>query len=86
MGSTTARKTVKPWMRIDIKLSATLPYGEPIAMPAPKAWAAWAREVLGRLENIEPLPHRVRASQQTSNQPSSGEAPGTFVPMWLGRG
>ncbi len=55
LGTRAAPKTAKPWMRIDIKLSATLMYGKPIAMPKPKAWAAWAREVLGRLENIEPL-------------------------------
>lgn len=64
MGATTARKTAKPWMRVDIKLSATLPYGEPIAMPAPKAWAAWAREVLGRLENIEPLLPKERVRER----------------------
>ncbi len=55
LGSRATPKTAKPWLRIDIKLSATLMYGQPIALPTPKAWAAWAREVLGRLENIEPL-------------------------------
>ena len=55
LGLRSTLQTVQPWMRVDIVLSATLPYGEPIPMPSPKAWTAWAREVLGRLENIEPL-------------------------------
>ena len=55
LGTQAPPKTAKPWLRVDIKLSATLMYGQPIAMPTPKAWAAWAREALGRLENIEPL-------------------------------
>ncbi len=65
LGTREAPETAKPWLRVDIKLSATLMYGQPIAMPTPKAWAAWAREVLGRLENIEPLlpEERVREHQ-----------------------
>lgn len=55
LGRTKPPRTAKPWLRIDIKLSATLTYGQPIAMPQARAWSGWAREVLGRLENIEPL-------------------------------
>lgn len=55
LGLRSTQQTTQPWMRVDIVLSATLPYGEPIPMPAPKAWTEWAREVLGRLESIEPL-------------------------------
>ena len=55
LGLRSTLQTVQPWMRVDIVLSATLPYGEPIPMPTQKAWTEWAREVLGRLESIEPL-------------------------------
>lgn len=59
LASGTTRKTAKPWLRVDIKLSATLMLGHPIEMPTPRVWSAWAREVLGRLERIEPvLPKR----------------------------
>lgn len=40
---------------MDIILSASLPYSEPIPMPPAKALAQWVRETLGRLEGIEPL-------------------------------
>jgi hypothetical protein len=42
-------------MTYDDSLSASLPYGKAIPMPAPMAWSKWAREVHGRLERIEPL-------------------------------
>ncbi|MBK8997740.1 MAG: hypothetical protein IPM35_18610 [Myxococcales bacterium] len=48
-------KTDKPWLRVDIKLSATLPWETPMPMPSNAAWARWVREVTGRLDNIEPL-------------------------------
>ncbi len=64
LGTRTPRRTAKPWLRIDIKLSATLMHGEPIEMPSRKAWAAWAREVLGRLESIEPLLPKERVRER----------------------
>jgi len=49
------RKTVKPYHRIDIKLNASLMDGRELPMPSPQAWASWAEETMGRLEDIEPL-------------------------------
>lgn len=48
-------ETEQPWLRIDIKLNASLPYGKPLSMPSKAAWSAWVRETMGRLEDIEPL-------------------------------
>ena len=64
LGTRATRKTAKPWLRVDIKLSATLMHGQPIDMPSPKVWAAWAREVLGRLERIEPLLPKQRVRER----------------------
>lgn len=50
-----AVETERPWLRVDVTLHASLPYGKPIAMPAPSVWAKWAREAHGRLNEIEPL-------------------------------
>lgn len=49
------RKTVKPYHRIDIKLNASLMDGKELPMPSNRAWASWAEETMGRLEDIEPL-------------------------------
>ncbi len=48
-------ETEQPWLRIDIKLNASLPYDKPLPMPSKAAWSAWARETMGRLDDIEPL-------------------------------
>lgn len=48
-------ETERPWLRIDIELRASLPMDEGIALPAPKALAAWVRETMTRLASIEPL-------------------------------
>lgn len=55
LGTDSRARTDKPVMRVDISLHATLPWGKPITLPSPPLWAAWVREVLGRLEDIEPL-------------------------------
>ncbi len=47
--------TEKPWIRIDITLKATLPYGKPMPMPPPPAMQQWFHETMTRLEQIEPL-------------------------------
>jgi hypothetical protein len=47
--------TEKPWIRVDIALKATLPYGKPMAMPGPAAMRQWFHETMTRLEEIEPL-------------------------------
>lgn len=49
------RKTVKPYHRIDIKLNASLMDGGEVPLPSIRAWASWAEETIGRLEDIEPL-------------------------------
>jgi len=48
-------ETEKPYVRVDIKLSDRAPYGKPLPMPAEGRWAAWERETVERLDNIEPL-------------------------------
>jgi hypothetical protein len=48
-------KTERSPLRVDVKLSASLPYGKPSPMPTPPTWVKWAREVHGRLERVEPL-------------------------------
>jgi hypothetical protein len=45
----------QPWLRVDIEFRGSLPWGKPLPMPASTAWAAWTREVVGRLERTEPL-------------------------------
>jgi hypothetical protein len=47
--------TEKPWIRVDIALKATLPYGKPMAMPGPAAMRQWFHETMTRLEQIEVL-------------------------------
>ncbi len=49
------RKTVEPYHRIDIELNASLMDGKELPMPSNRAWAPWAEETMGRLEDIEPL-------------------------------
>ncbi|HEY9593899.1 MAG TPA: hypothetical protein VHE79_05440, partial [Spirochaetia bacterium] len=44
-----------PHLRVDLKLNASMPWGKPLPMPTKAAWSSWAREVMGRLESIEPL-------------------------------
>lgn len=46
-------QTEPPWLRVDIILRASLPYGEKRPMPAPATWRKWVREAMGRLERIE---------------------------------
>jgi hypothetical protein len=57
LGRDDARKvrTDPPWLRVDVTLRASLPYGNGIPMPSPTAWSKWAREAIGRLERIEPV-------------------------------
>ena len=48
-------ETDRPWLRVDIKLSAAAPYDKPLPMPSKAAWARWVREAMGRMETIEPV-------------------------------
>ena len=47
-------RTECPWLRVDIALRASLPYGKAIPMPPPAVWSKWA-EAIGRLERSESL-------------------------------
>ena len=47
--------TNRPYIRIDIELSASAPYGKPLPMPSKTAWAKWVEETVERLDHIEPL-------------------------------
>ncbi len=47
--------TERPWVRVDIELSAAAPYDKPLPMPSKAAWANWVRETVERLDRIEPL-------------------------------
>jgi len=49
------RDTEQPWLRVDVKLRASLPFGQEMPMPPASTWRNWAREVTSRLEHIEPL-------------------------------
>ena len=44
-----------PYLRIDLELQAKFDWGKEIPMPPPETWARWAREVVGRLEEVERL-------------------------------
>jgi hypothetical protein len=48
-------RTDKPWLRVDLKLSASLMMDKLLPMPSPSTWAAWAEETAGRLDTIERL-------------------------------
>lgn len=42
--------TERPWLRVDVTLSATLPWGSPLPVPAPDQWRDWLADVNERLE------------------------------------
>jgi len=46
--------TEQPWLRVDVKLNATLPWDSPLPMPEDEAWRCWATEALSRLAPILP--------------------------------
>jgi hypothetical protein len=48
-------RTEVPWVRVDVMLRASTEWGKELPLPAAEVWKNWARETLGRLENIEPL-------------------------------
>lgn len=47
--------TTRPWLRVDIQLSASLDYGKGIPLPSTSAWKKWNRETRTRFDTIEPL-------------------------------
>ena len=48
-------ETERPWLRVDVVLRATMPWGQPLPLPGQDALGEWTREVVGRLERTEPL-------------------------------
>jgi hypothetical protein len=44
--------TERPWLRVDVTLSATLPWGSPLPLPEPTRWRHWLADVTGRLEPL----------------------------------
>jgi hypothetical protein len=48
-------RTEAPWLRVDVILHASTLWGQEIPMPSNEVWRSWTREILSRLENVEPL-------------------------------
>ncbi len=48
-------ETSRPWLRVDVELVATLPWGKPMSLPGAPVLARWFEEVTERLDRIEPL-------------------------------
>ena len=77
--------TAKCFLRVDLELSASAPYGHPLPMPSPAAWQRWARETVQRLIDFFP-PHeqtRVRMALSTTLE---GIVCQRLVPRADGRG
>jgi len=46
--------TERPWLRVDVTLSATLPWGSPLALPEAPRWRRWVAGVTERLTPLMP--------------------------------
>ncbi len=44
--------TIPPWLRVDVVLHATRPWGKLLPMPAPAVWQRWVAEVGARLDHL----------------------------------
>jgi hypothetical protein len=44
--------TERPWLRVDVTLSATLPWGLPLPLPGAAMWRDWLADVTERLEPL----------------------------------
>ncbi len=44
--------TERPWLRVDVALNATLPWGSPLPLPPPAQWRRWVAEVARRLDPL----------------------------------
>ena len=44
--------TEPPWIRVDVTLSATLPWGKPLPLPETARWRRWVADVTARLESL----------------------------------
>ncbi len=73
--------TERPWLRVDLILSATLPWGAPLPLPDPDMWRAWLADVTERLEPLlstdwEPRDEKIailatRSEPEAEVQPSA---------------
>ena len=43
------QNTEQPWLRVDVTLGATLPWGSPLPLPEPSMWRDWLADVNQRL-------------------------------------
>jgi hypothetical protein len=48
-------RTEAPGLRVDVTLHASTLWGSELPFPSTEAWKSWAREVRGRLQNVEPI-------------------------------
>jgi len=44
--------TESPWLRVDVVLHATWPWGKPLPMPATPVWKRWVAELDSRLDRL----------------------------------
>ena len=65
--------TERPWLRVDVTLSATLLMGEPLPMPENDAWQRWAGEMMQRMATL--LPDEI---------PGAGGENATSLLFWRG--
>lgn len=48
-------RTEAPALRVDVTLHASTQWGSELPFPSTEVWKTWAREVRGRLQNVEPI-------------------------------
>lgn len=48
-------RTEAPGLRVDVTLRASTMWGKELPLPSAEVWKSWAREVRGRLQNVEPI-------------------------------
>jgi hypothetical protein len=65
--------TERPWLRVDVTLSATLPLDAPLPMPQASTWQRWAKDVTRRMATLLP-----------DELPGVDEANGEVLLFWRG--
>lgn len=68
--------TVRPWLRIDLELRASLEMGQTLPMPSPAKWASWRRAAFGRLAGSARLVAAAGLRDLASGEPA--------IPAWQG--
>ncbi len=53
-GDRTAKRTARPWVRVDVSLHASLMDQQRVPVPDPSIWPGWLREVETRMEPLLP--------------------------------